>query len=71
MTFDKWWDDQNIFWGDVPKHIALRIYASILTEREECAKVCEELRKKWMKGECVHTVSDFLACAGEIRKRSN
>lgn len=41
MTFEQWWDDQNIFWNDVPEHIARRIFSSIMAEREACAKIVE------------------------------
>lgn len=28
MTFEEWWDEQNIFWGDVSELIARRIFIS-------------------------------------------
>lgn len=39
----------------------------VMWEREACAKVCEELRLSWLKGNAEHFISDFDACAAAIR----
>lgn len=34
---------------------------------EECAKECEAQKKRWLRGEQPHTISDHDACAAAIR----
>ena len=70
MTFEEWFDDQNVFSGQVPEHIARMIYTSILRERQECANVCTDLYDKCLN-ETADRKREFLLCAMAIHERSN
>lgn len=38
---------------------------------EECAKVCESERQRWLDGKASHAITDFIACATAIRALKN
>ena len=80
MTFDEWWNDQTTrFLAAVFKDDALEIWeAATKSEREACAKVCEEAvtyppgyNGQWEGYGPVTTTRDGKDCAAAIRERSN
>ncbi len=67
---DDWWDSGNEEREVLQQHLERFAALVAAAERERCAKECENLREKWIKGEITnteHTITDFAACAAAIR----
>ena len=75
MTFDQWWANQDFCTSNPEVHARNAWIAATMTEREACAKVCEQLQDDARKN-IDWFLSDFFAgseggmCAEAIRARN-